>query len=149
MSNRVDISQTTNDVNISTSDNAISITSEALNTTVEVTQPVTSVVHILTGPAGPPGPSGSAGPTGAGIFSEKTPGSDIFFTTSSLEVTGSFTVGNNYADIFLVKNSIGESILKVTQSGYIVLTTQSVELTNPAPIGAIYFTSSSFFVGLD
>jgi len=149
MSNRVNISQAANDVNILTSDNAISITSEALNTTVEVTQPVTSVVHILTGPAGPSGPSGPVGPTGAGIFSEKIQGSDLFFTTSSLELTGSFTVGNNYADIFLVKNSIGELILKVTQSGYIVLATQSVELTNPAPLGAIYFTSSSFFVGLD
>lgn len=149
MSNRVDISQITNDVNIATSDNAISIAGDILNTTVEVTQPVTSIVHILTGPAGPSGPAGPAGPTGAGIFTETALGSDIFFTTSSLQISGSLSVGNNYPDVFLVNNINGQPILTVTQSGYIILATQSAELTGLAPVGAIYFTSNSFFVGLE
>ena len=144
MSNRVDISQVTNDVNVATSDNAISISSDILNTTVEVTQPVTSIVHVLTGPAGPAGPIGPIGPTGAGIFAETTLGSGIFFTTSSLELSGSLVVQNNYPNAFLVRNMSGEPILTVTQSGYIIIATQSAELTSTAPVGAIYFTSNSF-----
>jgi hypothetical protein len=31
----------------------------------------------------------------------------------------------------------------------ITVATQSIELTNPAPNGGIYFTSTAFFVGLD
>jgi hypothetical protein len=40
-------------------------------------------------------------------------------------------------------------LLNVNQSGVIILSTQSVELTDPAPNGGIYFTSNSFFIGID
>lgn len=51
-------------------------------------------------------------------------------------------------NIFLIKQGT-TPVLTVTQSGVIVLATQSVELTSPAPVGGIYFTSGSFFVGLE
>ena len=40
-------------------------------------------------------------------------------------------------------------LLTITQSGVLVLSTQSAELTGSAPVGGIYFTSGSFFVGLE
>jgi hypothetical protein len=81
-------------------------------------------------------------------------GPDVFLITSSsidlfkIDQQGTVTIQNNANDVFLIKNLSGDSILNVSQSGVIVLTTQSIELTNPAPNGGIYFTSSSFFVGL-
>lgn len=64
-------------------------------------------------------------------------------------ITGSVSAEvNTQNDIFLIKNA-NQTILRVSQSGVVVIATQSVELPNPAPNGGIYFTSSSFFVGLD
>lgn len=60
-------------------------------------------------------------------------------------ISAQVDTGNN---IFLIKNS-GSNILTISQSGVVVFATQSVELTNPAPVGGIYFTSNSFFVGLE
>ena len=51
-------------------------------------------------------------------------------------------------DIFLIKNN-GNTVLAVSESGVVVFATQSSELNNPAPTGGIYFTSGSFFVGLE
>jgi len=50
--------------------------------------------------------------------------------------------------IFLIKSASIE-MLSINQTGIVTLSTQSIELTSPAPNGGIYFTSSSFFVGLD
>ena len=83
--------------------------------------------------------------TGPNIFLI-TSGSSTFFT---LDNQGSTTISSSASDIFLIKNSIGTNVLTVSQSGIVILSTQSVELTNPAPNGGIYFTSSSLFVGLD
>jgi hypothetical protein len=69
--------------------------------------------------------------------------------TGSLEVTGSVGINSANNNIFIIKNISNQPILTVSQSGVIVVATQSIELTSPAPVGAIYFTSSSFFVGLE
>ena len=69
--------------------------------------------------------------------------------SGSAVITGSLEIKSNVNDIFIIKNFAGNNILTVSQSGVVVLATQSAELTNPAPNGGIYFTSSSFFVGLD
>lgn len=68
------------------------------------------------------------------------------------EVTGSVSIISRFSttsDIFLIKNYANTEVLKVSQSGIIALSTQSVELTGSAPNGGMYFTSNSFFVGLD
>jgi hypothetical protein len=62
---------------------------------------------------------------------------------------GATTIKSTAANIFLVQNQNSVNILTVSQSGVIVVATQSVELNSPAPNGAMYFTSNSFFVGLD
>jgi hypothetical protein len=69
-----------------------------------------------------------------------------FFTINN---QGSTTITSNADDVFLIKNLQGDDILTVDQTGIITLATSSTELTSSAPNGGIYFTSSSFFIGLD
>lgn len=83
-------------------------------------------------------------PTGS-IFLIKS-GSTNFF---EVDETGSVSITSNAANVFIIKNTAGNTILRVSQSGVAILKTQSAELTDPAPNGGIYFTSNSFFVGLD
>jgi hypothetical protein len=67
------------------------------------------------------------------------------FRISTGSISASVDVGQN---IFLItKNNI--PVLTVSQSGVVILATQSIELTGNAPNGGIYFTSSSLFIGLD
>jgi hypothetical protein len=68
--------------------------------------------------------------------------------SGSAVITGSLEIKSNVNDIFLIKNFNNQPILTISQSGVIILATQSVELTDPAPNGGMYFTSGSFFVGL-
>ena len=75
-------------------------------------------------------------------------GGNIFPFSGSAVITGSLEIISNVNNIFLIKNFNNQNILTVSQSGIIVLATQSAQLTSPAPNGAIYFTSGSFFVGL-
>jgi hypothetical protein len=67
------------------------------------------------------------------------------FRISTGSVSASVNIGPN---IFIITNN-NTPILTVSQSGVVIFSTQSQELTGPAPNGAIYFTSSSFYVGLD
>ena len=76
-------------------------------------------------------------------------GGNIFPFSGSAVITGSLEIKSDVNNIFLIKNFSNQPILTVSQSGIIVLATQSAQLTSPAPNGAIYFTSGSFFVGLD
>ena len=82
-------------------------------------------------------------------------GTNTFLITSasrnifSINNTGGVTISGSAQTLFLVKNTINNNILTVSQSGVVIVATQSVELTGTAPNGAIYFTSGSFFVGLD
>ena len=82
-------------------------------------------------------------------FALNAGGSSTFPFSGSAVITGSLEIISNVNNIFLIKNFNNQPILTVSQSGIIVLATQSMQLTNPAPNGAIYFTSGSFFVGLD
>lgn len=74
---------------------------------------------------------------------------NIFPFSGSAVITGSLTIKSDVNDIFIIKNWDNQPILTVSQSGVITLATQSAELTTPAPAGGIYFTSASFFVGLE
>jgi hypothetical protein len=82
-------------------------------------------------------------------------GTNVFLISSGsvpfLEVDsqGQTTISSSASDLFLIKNAIGTSVLAISQSGLVTLSTQSMTLTNPAPNGAIYFTSGALYVGLD
>jgi len=67
------------------------------------------------------------------------------FRIATGSISASVNVGSS---IFLITNN-NIPILTVSQSGVIVLATQSINPSTPAPNGGIYFTSSSLYVGLD
>jgi len=75
-------------------------------------------------------------------------GGNTFPFSGSAVITGSLEIRSNINNIFLIKNFNNQPILTVSQSGVIIIATQSAELTSPAPNGGMYFTSGSFFVGL-
>jgi hypothetical protein len=67
------------------------------------------------------------------------------FRISTGSISASVNVGPN---IFIITNN-NQPVLTVSQSGVVILATQTQELAGIAPNGGIYFTSTSFFVGLD
>ena len=70
-------------------------------------------------------------------------------STTSLNVLNGIQVTSS-ADVPLqINNATSQSLLQVSQSGVITLATQSVALTGSIPAGSIYFTSASFYVGLE
>jgi|694.fasta_scaffold46375_2 hypothetical protein len=77
-----------------------------------------------------------------------TTGGTFPFSGSAV-ITGSLEIKSDINDIFIIKKFNGQPVLTISQSGVIVLATQSAELTGPAPNGGMYFTSGSFFIGLD
>ncbi len=82
-------------------------------------------------------------------------GANTFLVTSgstnlfSINNQGSTTVYGAGSDVFLIKNIVGNNLLTVSQSGIMILATQSNELLSSAPVGGIYFTSNSIYVGLE
>jgi hypothetical protein len=63
---QVNITLNTNTVDINTTNNQIVVTDPINPNVVNITQPVTSIVEVITaGPQGSPGPSGSTGPSGS------------------------------------------------------------------------------------
>jgi hypothetical protein len=71
------------------------------------------------------------------------------FTPFSISSTGATTISSSAQDIFLIRNSNNTIVFEVSQSGVITLSTQSVVLSDPAPVGGIYFTSASMYLGLE
>jgi hypothetical protein len=69
--------------------------------------------------------------------------------TTSLNVSNGVQVTSSAAIPLQINNAASQSLLQVSQSGIITLATQSVVLTGPTVAGSIYFTSSSFYVGLE
>ena len=93
--------------------------------------------------------------TGSLFISGDTSIDDIFLIRSGstdyfkVNNNGAVTLQSNANNMLLIKDLSGNTILNVSQSGILVMATQSQELTTTAPNGGIYFTSSSFFIGLD
>jgi hypothetical protein len=58
----------------------------------------------------------------------------LFPFSGSAVITGSLEIKSDVNDIFIIKNFNNEPILTVSQSGVIVIATQSIELTDPAPV---------------
>ena len=95
--------------------------------------------YIVTGSV-----TASVGVTGD-IFIIKS-GSFSPFTVSN---TGLITISGSAANLFLVKNANNQAILTVSQSGVVQFATQSTDPVGTPEAGAIWFTSASFFIGLE
>jgi hypothetical protein len=175
MSNRIEISPNNNDVVISSTDNKVFVVNPTSPSNIEITQPITNVIEVKTGPQGPAGPPGTN--ADGGVFTQLQP--YLWFTTSSLEITGSFKINpsSSEGDIFLITSASydilkvkddggviiqnsspnileindGNStpVLTVSQNQIIILATQSSDPPIEVPNGGIYFTSSSLFVALN
>ncbi len=82
-------------------------------------------------------------------------GGDIFLVKSSsfevlsIEESGAITITNDAPTMFLIQDTSFAPILAVSQSGVVIFSTQSSELITSSPNSGIYFTSESFYVGLD
>jgi len=130
MPKQVNIAQDTNDIQITTTQNQITVV-EGDNTAVNVTQPTTQVVQVLTGPRGPKGDlptSGSVNFTGSYNIS----GSLI--VTGSTISTGGFT-GSLYGTSSWAINS--------ETASYVNPLTQNVLIT-----GSLTVSGSSTFTNI-
>jgi hypothetical protein len=92
---QVNITLNTNTVDVNTTNNQIVVTDPTNPNVVNITQPVTSVVEVITaGPQGAPGPAGAIPNTG----SFATTGSNTFrgnqIVTGSVNITGSLNTNN-------------------------------------------------------
>jgi len=88
----------------------------------------------------------SSGGSGSAVLFPYTGSADIL---GSLSVNGPVVFSSVSDDVFIVKNT-NRNLLTISQSGVIIFATQSAELLNAnAPVGGMYFTSNSFFVGLE
>ena len=84
-----------------------------------------------------------------GLLYEITASRAVYATSASMLITGSVVAKvETSGNIFLIRSG-SQNLLTITQSGVVVVATQSAQLSGSAPNGGIYFTSSSFFVGLD
>ena len=83
--------------------------------------------------------------TGGDIFLIKSSSTEVV----SIQESGVLTITNDAPTMFLIRDTSFAPILAVSGSGVVIFATQSQELTNTAPNGAIYFTSTSLFIGLD
>ena len=101
---QVNINLNTNQVEINTTNNQIVVTDPTNPTTVNITQPITSIVEVITaGPQGSPGPPGTGSIINTGSFVTTSSfntytGSSTsqFFGTSSYALTASFNLNDNW-----------------------------------------------------
>jgi hypothetical protein len=93
--------------------------------------------------------------TSGSVTASVDTGTTTFLITSasrtmfSISNTGGVTASGSAQTMFLIKNASNNNLFAVSQSGVVIIATQSAELTGTAPNGGMYFTSGSFFVGLD
>jgi len=89
------------------------------------------------------------------VTASVAPYGDIFLIKSgsipilSLTDSGALTISGSASDLFIIKNAQNNVVMRVSQSGMLVMMTSSAIPTGTAPNGAVVFTSSSIFVGLD
>lgn len=88
--------------------------------------------------------------TSGSVSASVNPIGDLFLIKSAsaefLKITSNTTTITN--DIFLVKNNLNETTFAISES-IIYFATQSTVLTSSTVAGGMYFTSSSFYVGLE
>ena len=140
---QVNINLNTNQVEINTTNNQIVVTDPINPSTVNITQPVTSIVEVITaGPQGSPGPQGPPGPSGS------TVNTGSFVTTSSFNAftssynTGSFT-GSFTGSLFGTSSFSISSSTSISSS---FATTSSFTVSSSRAISSSFATTASFAV---
>jgi len=88
----VNVNTTTNTIVVQNANQTITIVDNENANIVNVTQPLVNVIEVAS--PGPQGPAGPAGPQGPSVPFTNI-GNNIYATTSSLQVTGSFLVSGS------------------------------------------------------
>lgn len=133
MSN-INLIPTDNEVVLVNQDRGIVITDQDQHVQVEVTQPITSVVQILTGPQGPRGPAGEG----------------TFPFTGSADISGSLAINGNAAftgSIFLISGSFsgsGANLFNIPASAIVGLNLSSI--ATGSVTASVDVTSNLFLV---
>jgi len=70
-------------------------------------------------------------------------------TTTSLSINSGVQITSSANTPLQVLGTTNNNLLQVSQSGVVIYATSSVTPTGTAPNGALLFTSSSLFIGLD
>ena len=88
--------------------------------------------------------------TSGSVTASVSPIGNLFLVKSAsaelISITSDTTTITN--NIFLIKNNTGQTTFKVSES-IVYFANQSAPLTGSTVAGSIYFTSSSFYVGLE
>lgn len=78
--------------------------------------------------------------------------SDFFLVrnaTTTLKVIDGIQITSSAQIPLQILDTNNLNLLQISQSGRVIFATSSITLTDAAPNGGVYFTSSSFYVGLD
>jgi len=135
MSKFINLIPTDNEVVLVNQDRGIIVADQDAFTQIEVTQPITSVVQILTGPAGPRGP---AGPQAS------------FPYTGSADITGSFSLvgpASITGSLFLINGSFsgsGANLFDIPASAIVGLNLSRI--TTGSVTASVGLDSSTFTV---
>jgi len=163
-SKRVNIVDNANEVRVTNSNKKIEIVDTNVPSNIEIVHPISTVVEVKSqgpqgpiGPGGVVGPPGPIGPAGPGSIFEEIDDS-LYFTTSSLQITGSvittdiietpsFLINRELQSlpIFLVKVADVEK-LKINGDGTFIIN-ESTELPD-GENGAVAVSGSNFFIFL-
>jgi hypothetical protein len=150
---QVNITLNTNTVDINTTNNQIVVTDPTNPTTVNITQPITSVVEVITaGPQGAQGPQGLPGPSGSTVNTGSFVTTSSFNSFTSSYNTGSFTgsfIGNligsaSFSTSASFANNSTSASYSVTSSFANTATSASYALSSSFAISSSAAVSSSF-----
>lgn len=134
MSNFINLIPTDNEVILVNQDRGIIVADQDAFTQIEVTQPITSVVQILTGPIGPRGPAGEG----------------TFPYTGSADITGSFSLigpASITGSLFLINGSFsgsGANLFDIPASAIVGLNLSRI--TTGSVTASVGLDSSTFTV---
>ena len=164
MASSININQNNNDITLQDNNRSISITDNNAGTTVNVTQPVTSVVTVAAiGPQGPMGPtSGSFTGSFSGSFIGNLTGTASYATSASYALTASFATSASYVSGTVVSPGLDTQIIfnnggVLGATGSFVYSGSNVGIgTNFPPsklsvVGKLSLTDgiNSIFIGVD
>ena len=134
MSNFINLIPTDNEVVLVNQDRGIIVADQDAFTQIEVTQPITSVVQILTGPIGPQGPAGEG----------------TFPYTGSADISGSFSLvgpASITGSLFLINGSFsgsGANLFDIPASAIVGLNLSRI--TTGSVTASVGLDSSTFTV---
>ena len=141
MSTSINIIPNDNVISVQDSNNQITITSNTSNVVVDVTQPITNTVQVLTGPQGQKGDQGPVGPSGssANIDTGSLVTTSSFNSFTSSYSTGSFTGSFTGSILAGTLTTTGNTSLASVQENLVWID------GTPSPSHSFDFNSGSIF----